>query len=397
MQQDLEKAAQLAEKQLELATDLEAANREMSEEKAVIQRSMVGMTVEMDAAREQLSSALDAVVGTATDVSPSRGAMSQQLRHTVARAVEFIRSHAAQSDGLAARVDALAEENSRLHAQLASARPQLAALEEAGSSARERAEALVAGRTTIAQLRGELASAESRHQVQAQEAESLRAQLIDAQTECERASGRIAALVGQVETERNAAAALQARVESAEEEAASLKQQLRAENRKAISATSAQARLKARGGENSERLGSALSEVQQLRQANQRQADLIDELKSLLDATRQAESSASTEAAQLSQRLATITAQLAAKDAEAEDWRRRCTSTSAQSSALQRGVAADLQALTAENEDLVRRHSDGMARLAVAEAELTQLRQEVTQLVRTAVCKCGLAACVAMR
>ena len=54
----LEDALSLNEKNFKLASQLEQQNRELELERGVLQRSMVGFSVEMDAAKERLEEAL---------------------------------------------------------------------------------------------------------------------------------------------------------------------------------------------------------------------------------------------------------------------------------------------------------------------------------------------------
>lgn len=55
---DLEKAAKLAEQQMEVTEELAASNRDATTEREVLQRSMIGLSVDVESAREKLTSAL---------------------------------------------------------------------------------------------------------------------------------------------------------------------------------------------------------------------------------------------------------------------------------------------------------------------------------------------------
>lgn len=80
------------------------------------------------------------------------------------------------------------------------------------------------------------------------------------------------------------------------------------------------------------------------------------------------------------QRLATVTAKLDAKQAEAEDWRRKYMANNAAQTTLERNVTADITALTAENEEAGAKLQQALTRAQEAEAEVATLRAEVSEL-----------------
>lgn len=73
----------------------------------------------------------------------------------------------------------------QLQQQVDVSQPSRRALEEAGQTARERAQQLATASASVAEMKSALAASESQLGVMTNEVTFLRTQLIDAQTECE--------------------------------------------------------------------------------------------------------------------------------------------------------------------------------------------------------------------
>ena len=204
----------------------------------------------------------DAAAAAAADAN------SHGLQHSVSLAVGMLRRLADTHADTVTRLAAASTESERLRAAMESAKPHIKALEDASSSAQQRAASLVAAEARVTELKAALASEQSQHVVLSSEVRQLRQKVLDLQTELERTSSRMGQFAGECDVAREAehrasgtVARLQTRIVELEAEVA------RASGSVSVEA-SERSRLEHEHDRDHVRLTQARAQVSELKAAN---------------------------------------------------------------------------------------------------------------------------------
>jgi chromosome segregation ATPase len=427
LREALNESEQLALRQNELLDQMGTQMRSMGEEKGAMQRSMAGLSVELEGAKTALQSAssefsqkIDSFVGglrrVGVDVvvpstNPS-GPNAQLILPTVAAAEAFY-IHTEQQNssvssfglhssspvyalvqkqrsllstllvaGTAAtnRVSALLTELGAKKQEIASMKPRLDAVNEVVSTSQEKQRALSSCEAQIAELRSLLAQTESQLVTAQNECQSLRARLGDQQSELERSNTRVAMLVADSEGYRDSERRAQAAFTEAQSQISALNEEIAGMRREQDNLIQQRARAEASTHREVSRMNDLASDMatvnahkaraeQALARANESVASLraeVIELRSQLNASLAKGNE--------------FQSSLAEKEAELLAQRQQVRQMASMHAELEQQVARDMQVLSSETVEAVTVRQQTVDVLAVKSAEIEAMKAEISAL-----------------
>lgn len=428
LREALHESEELALRQNELLDQTGTQMRSMGEEKGAMQRSMAGLSVELEKAKTALHSAssefsqkIDSFVGglrrVGVDVvipsmNPS-GSHSQLILPTVAAAEAFATHYEQQNStssssfglhssspvfalvqkqrsllstllaaGIAAtsRVSALLTELGAKKQEIASMKPRLDAVNEVVSTSQEKQRALSSCEAQIAELRSILAQTESQLVTAQNECQSLRVRLGDQQSELERSNTRVAMLVADSEGYRDSERRAQAAFAEAQSQVSALNEEIAGMRREQDNLIQQRARAEASTHREVSRMNDLASDMatvnahkaraeQALARANESVASLraeVIELRSQLNASLSKGNE--------------LQSSLAEKEAELLAQRQQVRQMASMHAELEQQVARDMQVLSSETVEAVTVRQQTVDVLAVKTAEIEAMKAEIGAL-----------------
>ena len=443
LKEALNESEQLALRQNELLDQMGSQMRLMGEEKGAMQRSMAGLSVELEGAKTVLQSVssefsqkIDSFVGglrrVGVDVvitstsSTSSGTPNQLILPTVAAAEAFtthleqqqnsggtafgLSSSSSSSFGLhssspvyslvqkqrsllstllaagtaaTSRVSSLLTELGAKKQEIASMKPRLDAVNEVVSTSQEKQRALSSCEAQIAELRSLLAQTESQLVTAQNECQSLRGRLGDQQNELERSNTRVAMLVADSEGYRESERRAQASFMEANNQISALSEEIAGMRREQDNLIQQRARAEASTHREVSRMNDLASDMATVNAHKARAEQAL---------ARANESVASLRAevielrSQLNASLAKgneVQSSLAEKEAELHAQRQQVRQMASMHAELEQQVARDMQVLSSETVEAVTVRQQTVDVLAVKTAEIEAMKAEIGAL-RTA-------------